>query len=833
MKPKRNIHLLVGLVTINWCSAQLGPEHRFAYPTTYPSYPENALAIHDMDGDGDGDVVFNSADRLWLYEQTTPGTYFMTADLGTASTARHFRAGDVDGDGIADLVFLEETPNRIAYLPILGGGAYGPITDLITALPGMIDLQLGDLDGDLDLDIVATREGTPMETFWCANDGNGAFGAPLPLFTDANNAPPHWNTFALADVDGDADLDLMVPKRSTNSVHLLRNDGGGLFTDLALGSCTQPMEIMASPLDDDPVIDLVVSAQVGSDQTLLTFTGNGDGTFGTGAVIHTFYTAYTHQLTACDIDDDGDHDLIFQWGVFDISDGPLVESLRNTGNGTFESPMIDLGFYSDSGKPFALGDLNGNGTPDLASTANDGLWVTLDGEPATASRINSLAQPKHVTAAQFSGSSLPDIVLSGDLYHGPLMEGTRPLQMALHTNAGGVVSESPGTIWQPLSGSGILGAYPADLDNDGDQDLLALWQEPWTGTWRRWCVFRNDNGAIDSTHAVGDEYFPMQPDSDVPHLGDLDNDGDLDLMWRGLTQAQETMGITTVENTGNGTFGPSTSVFVGTMAQPRAIGLCDVDENGATDYVWTMQDSLTWAMYDGNGAPGAYQFIGMAPIQADLMTAHDMDGNGSDDLLLISDDSVAFLFNDGNNGFITGGMFPYDGTGQPWPYTLRHEIGDLDGNGFPDLVAIAVNGDIGGPFTLITGPEHTGRNDIALADMDGDGDLDILTCSATGAAAWMGNDGMLPTAVTVSPTGTPMVLYPDPMRDAARLVTPWPLGSGARIELFDTHGRLVRTMNGNGSREILIERGQLPAGFYVLRVLGSQTGHWVARLVIH
>ena len=57
------------------------------------------------------------------------------------------------------------------------------------------------------------------------------------------------------------------------------------------------------------------------------------------------------------------------------------------------------------------------------------------------------------------------------------------------------------------------------------------------------------------------------------------------------------------------------------------------------------------------------------------------------------------------------------------------------------------------------------------------------------------------------------------MGDAARLVLSEPLGSDARMELVDINGRTVRTMNGNGKREALIERGHLESGMYVLRVL--------------
>jgi len=93
-------------------------------------------------------------------------------------------------------------------------------------------------------------------------------------------------------------------------------------------------------------------------------------------------------------------------------------------------------------------------------------------------------------------------------------------------------------------------------------------------------------------------------------------------------------------------------------------------------------------------------------------------------------------------------------------------------------------------------------------------------------------------AVSVISTGMRVIgpvglhVQPNPMTDVARLVSTEALGGDVRIELVDASGRSLRTMNGNGSREVLIERGHLESGLYVVRVMRGGEHLGSARLVL-
>jgi hypothetical protein len=91
--------------------------------------------------------------------------------------------------------------------------------------------------------------------------------------------------------------------------------------------------------------------------------------------------------------------------------------------------------------------------------------------------------------------------------------------------------------------------------------------------------------------------------------------------------------------------------------------------------------------------------------------------------------------------------------------------------------------------------------------------------------------------VVISGIPEPNVMHiavvPNPTSDMARMVFSEALASDTRLELVDVNGRIMRTMNGNGSRQLLLERGHLNSGLYVLRVMrdGLITGS--ARVTIH
>ncbi|MBP7514660.1 MAG: T9SS type A sorting domain-containing protein [Flavobacteriales bacterium] len=840
--------LLTCLAAARLGLAQLGPEHRFGYPMN----ENGTVAIHDMDADGDGDVVLRSGGRLWLYEQEAPGTFTVTADRGPVGDVQVFRSADVNGDGIDDLVYLDRSADKISYIPIIGGSP-GAIVDLVTT-PDLHDLRTGDIDGDGDHDLVASTSGTPASLRWWANDGTGYSGASITLVADIGLPLEDYNTFVLADLDDDVDLDLLT-RIGTDEMYLalLRNDGGGSFTTTFLPSDLDVEEIVVADLDDDAYQDLVVTVPSADNTSIIGLLNDGAGGFsGDDQVPIHPATGFANQLNAMDADGDGDCDAIFRWAQ---TSGPTADrrilGARNEGGGSFTSHSFCHEFQSSYfWLTQALGSLDGDALVDVVGDLEDELAVGFNGDGAII-RLNGTHQPERVVAGQFLGDNRPDVLLMGawDMsYH-----SSRPLRLSLHENVDdGAVRTQPSSGWRPsyywsiYSPPGVADAHPSDLDGDGDLDLLALYGGS-SSQWGRWMVMLNEDGSLDSTSSVGNSINGPWPDQFTPHLGDIDQDGDPDLITHTM------YGIGTSLNNGDGSFAPPVVHSVPTYWNFSSLTSGDMDGDGALEYVWVVADSILQADFDGIGSPTTPMFSGIAPFVGTQFgdfpfRAIDLNADGMDDLVLMSEDAVAFMYSDGIGGFQSSAILPYDG--QFDNRGPHNAFGDMDGNGYPDMLAMLNDGtvlywsnsgtNINGPEIVIEGSAHSGRSDLDLADMDGDGDLDVLTCTSPpfagpgqSAAAWLENTGDLPTTTDVAPPTRPLVLYPNPMRDEARLVLATPIGSDTRIELIDASGRMLRAQNGTGSREVLIGRGHLKSGMYVLRVMRGSGHIGSARIVIH
>lgn len=74
-------------------------------------------------------------------------------------------------------------------------------------------------------------------------------------------------------------------------------------------------------------------------------------------------------------------------------------------------------------------------------------------------------------------------------------------------------------------------------------------------------------------------------------------------------------------------------------------------------------------------------------------------------------------------------------------------------------------------------------------------------------------------------------VVPNPFHEHTRLISNLPIRG--TIELLDLHGRVVRILQGNGTREVLIERGDLASGVYTVRVKGDDAICATTRLVVH
>ena len=727
----RTLLLIATAIASLIATAQLGQEHRFLYPAF-----GSGVAIHDMDGDGDGDVIRIVNNELWLIEQTAPNIYRTTRDLGIVGDTPNIHFADVDGDGIQDAVF-----GTNKWIRILGGGNYIAPQTLVPGLIGSIDIRMADVDGDLDLDAICSYTSGTANIGWAENLGGGIFG-PSQLITSGGNT---YTTFDVADIDQDGDPDFAVTQPT---LKWFENAGGGSFISHAIDPGTDFYEIHLADVNGDLAPDILVTndySGVGY-AYIYRFTNTGGNTFVAGAPIATSSMQGFTEVRLIDRDGDGDLDLYYGLGI-NIQVPSSVVSLVNNGLGNFAG----VGSYLSSNgiTPFDVGDLDGDTLADLVGWDSSGLYAIVSAGGGNI-RLSSISGPTSIHASDMDNDGDMDVLMSAYQYSGAYPIGAAPLQVAYHTNNGnGNMAETPVQVRQSFQSTNFT--LPCDVDGDGDMDVVAQLTTSWGVGIQVYVIKNMGGGQFDTTGTIGtiDIYNPFVGQVIPIIMRDMDQDGDPDaVISTGLPGNQ----VQVCKNDGNGNF--DAGQFYTWPGFSSWMTLCDVNADGAPDIVWGNwsnggTDSLFWNANNGMGVPGSSQFLGIAPntvIPMDspiILRSKDLDNDGLEDLMFFDGASFGMLRNMGGNAFSTGQAFSASSA-------VAFDIGDMDGDSLPDIVALRANHDIvmwrnlggvtfGSPELLATAPLSTGSSGLTLANMNEDGYLDVVTCSSNGSAAWLEN----------------------------------------------------------------------------------------------
>jgi hypothetical protein len=267
---------------------------------------------------------------------------------------------DADGDGDADLLAGN------SYLAASGGALLlwrnegrGKLVPQPISMPadwgsGMDDLTTGDLDGDGDPDLVLA-DGPLLGVG--LNDGHGHWQMQeIPQTIGGRNEG--FRRVALADVDGDHDLDLLSPGERGN---MLLNDGTGHFGHEQILPKCSGYSVAIGDLNGDARPDLVMElGDVGEGQ-LGVFLNDGRGHFGLPHLSDTLAQDGQSLVALGDVDHDGDLDLV-------ISNGRVGVRL-NQGQGKFEPCYLAPTPSSDI-QELHLADINHDGQLDILVPAD-------------------------------------------------------------------------------------------------------------------------------------------------------------------------------------------------------------------------------------------------------------------------------------------------------------------------------------------------------------------------------------------------------------------------------------------------------------------------------
>jgi len=264
----------------------------------------SAVALADLDGDGQLDAVFGSsadddASRVCPGDGVGRFSFTECFDIGgSGSPRRDVAIGDLDEDGSLDVVFAETSGRQLA---CLGDGALGFACQPIEVDPRAArGVALGHVDADGNLDAVFAVGFQSSRA--CFGDGLGGFS----FCSDVNGTNEFHRDVVLGHFDADAHLDAAFSTSSSALACL--GDGVGGFACSIIPGVTVTSGVAAGLLDADAEIDLVFSDSFDSPPTVCLGDGSGGFTcseFGVG-----FPWGLQTDVALADFNNDGELDAV-------------------------------------------------------------------------------------------------------------------------------------------------------------------------------------------------------------------------------------------------------------------------------------------------------------------------------------------------------------------------------------------------------------------------------------------------------------------------------------------------------------------------------------------
>lgn len=653
-----DIDILFHTLTTLYYIENLG-EDNFSTPQTLISTndsnrPFYAFAIDDLDSDGDMDITYSYRADSWYsslkwFENTDGQGTFVNNDIDEYARSKSTITADIDSDGDVDVLTFNYDNSEIEWFVNDGSQSFTKQTVTSAQFNGYATLNVADIDGDNDLDLIVTdSEGfsnSLEEVKILKNDGSGGFTE----FQSSLSSVLDFSFITINDMDGDGDLDLAFSSFTDHTIGWFENlDGNGTFgTDEILSNKAERAKCVISyDFDDDGDIDILSASQ--SDDKIAVYENlSGTGDFENEQIITSSINNPNKIITA-DIDGDGDLDVI----ASSRSDAKLTWYENLDGNGDF-GPQRIVGSGILSIEAFAANDLDGDGDIDIVSgnsnsSSSPFFWFeNLDGQGNFSRSISlgwtsglnnvvsidmdydgdndivynvgwsadgitwlenvdgqgDFSQTNQITTSIGNGNKLEFKDINNDGFIDLILQGQSDYGWYANDGSGNFTESIIDTnLYDPLSFTVF------DFDTDGDLDIICAYEAGITGPNRLgWLENLDGQGNFEAMQTL-DSNIPGFPSTYEIELysGDLNNDGYIDILTRGYDRAGW------YENSdAAGTLLPLNMFFEDNL-RVEDIHITDLNADGKTDFLSTysispyggdfMDDKILWYKNIGLGS---------------------------------------------------------------------------------------------------------------------------------------------------------------------------------------------------------------------------------------